>query len=253
MARPHIESIHAYDVEPEEVRVGILAGTRRRMLSEDDRDGSYTALVSFPAGWRGTLGGARPVELLTLTGAGSFAGTDFEAGMWAWVPTNAAAELELAEAGDALVMVEPVREVPGEVEIVDCVERRYAEGHSVHGVPHGLARKILRRDPDVGDRTWLAGVPPGWLGFRGEIHPTVEEALLIRGDCLLDNSGGMVAGDYFWRPGGIHHGPFATRSGFLYFFRTKGGDMAVEWDDPDDWDVRARAYYDAQPWFAPAG
>jgi hypothetical protein len=252
MARPHIESIRVYDVAPKEVGDGVLAGSRRRVLSEDDADGSYSALVSFPAGWRGNLGGPRPVELLTLSGAGTLAGSPFEAGTWAWVPTNADAQLAFSQPGDALVMVEPEREVRGDVEIVDCVETRYAEGHSVQGVPHGLARKILRRDPELGDRTWLAGVPPGWLGFRGEIHPTVEEALLIRGDCLLENSGAMAAGDYFWRPGGIHHGPFATRAGFLYFFRTKGGDMAVEWDDPEGWDVKARAYYDAQPWFAPA-
>jgi hypothetical protein len=42
------------------------------------------------------------------------------------------------------------------------------------------------------------------------------------------------------------------RAGFLYFFRTKGGSMDVEWDDPEGWDSKARAYYDAEPWFAPA-
>jgi hypothetical protein len=252
MARPHIESIHVYDVEPEEAGDGILAGTRLRVLSEDDGDGSYSALVSFPAGWRGNLGGPRPVELVTLSGAGTLAGTAFEAGTWAWVPTNADAELAFSQPGDALVMVEPARDVPGEIEIVDVVNARFEPVHIAEGVPYGLALKVLRRDPELGDHSWFAGAVPGWLGYRGEIHPTVEEALLVQGDCLLENSGGMVAGDYFWRPGGVHHGPFATRAGFLYFFRTKGGSMDVEWDDPEGWDRKARAYYDAEPWFTPA-
>ena len=252
MTRPHIESIHAYDIVAEEVRDGLLAGARRRLLSADESDGSSTSLVSFPAGWRGELAGARPVELLALTGGGTLGGRPLRAGTWSWVPAGATgSELALAEASDVLVMVEPERAAGGEIELVDIIEARFEEIEIVTGVPPGFALKTLRVDPEHGDRSWIAGGLPGWLGFRGEIHPTVEEAFLVQGDCLLRNSGPMVAGDYFWRPGGIHHGPFATRAGQLFFFRTKGGDMQVEWDDPEGWDREARAYYDAEPWFVP--
>lgn len=252
MARPHIESIPAYGVAPEEVSDGPLAGSRRRLLSADDADGSSTALHSFPAGWSGDLGGQRPLELLVLSGSGSVGGRPLRAGTWAWVPAGAAGRLAFDADSDVLVMVEVERAAGGEIELVDIVDARFEEIAVVEGVPIGLVLKTLRVDPENGERTWIAGAPAGWLGHRGEIHPTVEEALLLKGDCLLKNSGQMVAGDYFWRPGGIHHGPFATREGMLYFFRTKGGDLEVEWDDPADWPEEARAYYDAEPFFAPA-
>lgn len=252
MARPHIESVNAYAVDAVEIRDGPLSGALQRVLSADDGDGSSTSLVTFAAGWSGMLDGSRPTELLALTGSATLAGRPLRAGTWAWVPAGCAdARLAVAEDSDVLVMVEPERAPDGTLEMIDVVAARYEEIHIVTGVPAGLALKLLRVDPELGDRSWVAGAAPGWLGFRGEIHPTVEEAFLVAGDCLLQNSGPMVAGDYFWRPGGIHHGPFATRAGMLYFFRTKGGDMQVEWDDPEGWDQVARAYYDAQPWFAP--
>jgi hypothetical protein len=250
MARPHIESISAYDVAAVAVDDGLFTGVRRRVLSADDGDGSSTSLCTFPGGWAGNLSGSRPVELLLLSGAGTLGQAPLRPGTWAWVGAGAGdAELRLTEPSDALVMVEPERSAAGEIEVVDVVNARFEEIHVVEGVPAGLALKTLRVDPERGERSWIAGSAPGWLGFRGEIHPTVEEAFLIRGDCLLKNSGPMVAGDYFWRPGGVHHGPFATRAGMLYFFRTKGGDLEVEWDDPDGWDAEARSYYDAAPWF----
>jgi len=250
MARPHIESISAYDVPAVTVDDGPFFGAHRRVLSADDSDGSSTSLITFPGGWAGNLSGPRPVELMFLTGAGTLGHANLRAGAWAWVGARADdGALRVSERSDALVMVEPERAGSGEVEVVDIVGARYEEVHIVGGVPAGLVLKLLRVDPERGERSWIAGSAPGWLGFRGEIHPTVEEAFLVQGDCLLKNSGPMVAGDYFWRPGGVHHGPFATRAGMLYFFRTKGGDLEVEWDDPDGWDAEARGYYDAAPWF----
>jgi len=253
MARPHIESISAYGVAPVALDAGPFAGAACRTLSADPDDGSATTLMSFPAGWSGELAGERPTELLVLRGAGVLGDHTLRAGAWAWIPAGAQPRmLRFDEDTEALVMIEPPRPAGGEIEIVDVVDARFEEIHVVEGVPYGLALKTLRVDPQLGERSWIAGATPGWLGFRGEIHPTVEEGFLLQGDCLLANSGPMVAGDYFWRPGAVHHGPFATRAGMLYYFRTKGGDLEVTWDDPPDWGERARRYYDAEPWFTPA-
>ena len=249
MARPHIESIPAYDVPAEPVAGGLLAGASRRLLSEDDGDGSSTALVTFPGGWSGDLAGTRPVELFVLTGGGSLGGSPLRPGTWAWVPTGAEnARLALAGESDVLVMVEQERPAAtGPVVIVDSISVRYE--NSKVGSPAGLVVRELRTDPETHDRSWVAGTAAGWLGYKGEVHPTVEEAFLVRGDCLLGNSGEMQAGDYFWRPGGVYHGPFATRYGMLFFFRTKGGDMAVDFTEVADWAERARSYFDAEPYF----
>lgn len=254
MARPHIESIPAYGVPAEPVTGGLLAGATQRRLSEDERDGSSTALVTFPAGWSGDLSGARPVELFVLTGGGSLGGSPLRPGTWAWVPTRAeSSRLTLSQESDVLVMIEQERPTAtGAVVIVDSIEVRYE--NSKVGSPAGLVVRELRTDPETHDRSWVAGAAAGWLGYKGEVHPTVEKAFLIRGDCLLGNSGEMRAADYFWRPGGVYHGPFATRHGMLFFFRTTGGDMAVDFTEVAGWGETARSYYDAEPYFVrPAG
>jgi hypothetical protein len=249
LPRPHIESIHAYDVAAHAVEDGPFAGSSGRLLSEDDGDGSWTALHRFPAGWSADLSGPRPTELFVLAGEGELGGESLRPGWWAWVPTGAAgAQLSFTAESEVLVMVEPERPgATGEIVVVDSHAVRYE--NSKVGSPAGLVVKELRTDPEVGDRSWVAGAAAGWLGFKAEIHPTVEEAFLIRGDCLLGNSGAMRAGDYFWRPSGVYHGPFATREGMLFFFRTKGGDMAVEFFDVPDWDERAHGYYEAGRYF----
>ena len=114
---------------------------------------------------------------------------------------------------------------------------RLAE-HGTPGVPPGLVIKMLRVDEERGDWTWLASTPPAWQEDRAEIHPTVEEALVLRGDVLLGHRGAMGPGDYFWRAPNVEHGPMYTHEGHVIFFRTKGGSM----------DVRHVEVPDGEPW-----
>ena len=83
----------------------------------------------------------------------------------------------------------------------------------IGNVPEGILGKVLRIDPDNGDWTWLASCIPGWQSDEAETHPTVEECLMIRGDILLPERGGMKAGSYFWRPAMVKHGPLISRGG----------------------------------------
>ena len=85
---------------------------------------------------------------------------------------------------------------------------------------------------------------------RAEIHPTVEEAFLIRGDCLLGNRGEMAPGSYFWRPSMVEHGPLANRNGTLFFFRTKGGSMGVTHVPVPGWKALVDEYVGREPYFA---
>jgi hypothetical protein len=105
-----------------------------------------------------------------------------------------------------------------------------------------VGRKSLRRDPRTGEHTWLlttgADDPMKLTEARVETHPVVEEMFLIDGEITL-NTGTVRRGGYFWRPPGIPHGPFGTRTGLLGFFRSKGGPLTSVWSEkpePMDWD-----------------
>src|SRR5262245_21732593 len=86
MARPHIETIHALDVPEADFPEGALAGARRRVLSTDDTDGSYTALVSVPAGFAADLAPGRPYELFVLQGEVTVGSERVATGIYAYAP-----------------------------------------------------------------------------------------------------------------------------------------------------------------------
>jgi len=254
VSRPHIEFILSLDVVPAVVGEGPFMGATRRLLSEDDEHGDHTALVSFHAGWSGDLGGGdRPIEIFGLAGAFELDGARLAEGGYAYLPPcTRSRQLAARTGGHLLVMVEragvPTSEDPADV--IDTAAMRWAD-RSIAAVPPGLVIKRLRDDPDTGDRTWLAALAPGWTEERAEIHPTVEEAFLIRGDGLLGERGEMTGGCYFWRPPMVLHGPMTTRNGQLVFFRTKGGTISVTYETVAGWERMLEEYVAREP-FCPA-
>lgn len=252
MGRPHLEFIRSSEVPLRPLGCGPFAGVPARVLSEDDETGAYTALVELPHGHRADLsGGARAVELFGLRGELSLEAQPFGAGSYAYVDRGAA-DAPLDAHGDGLVLAmveeEGLPPAAAPIEVIDT-NRRRLDDHGVAGVPPGLVIKLLRVDEARGDWTWLCAGPPGWQEDRAEIHPTVEEALVLRGDVLLGERGGMVAGDYFWRPPYVRHGPMYSRGGNLIFFRTKGGGMDVTYEEVPGWQRLVDAYRDAEPLF----
>ncbi len=250
MGRPHIEFISSSGVAPRLLEEGPFAGTQARVLSEDDETGAYTALVQMPAGRRADLtGSARAVELFGLRGDLALAGHPFGAGSYAYVGAGAA-DAQFEAHGEALVLAMIEEEgpdpAPRPIEVIDTNQMRLAD-HGVDGVPPGLVIKLLRVDEARGDWTWICAGPPGWQEDRAEIHPTVEEALVLRGDVLLGERGEMGPGDYFWRSPNVRHGPMYSRGGNLIFFRTKGGAMEVTYEEVPGWQRLVDAYRDAEP------
>ena len=251
MARRHVEFVQSLDVSPDEVPEGPFAGLERRLLSEDADSGASTALVGVPAGQRVELGGQeRPLELFALSGKGELAGRPLRAGTYAYIPSRSG-ETVLAVDSEALMlsMAEEHRPGNGDVLVVDTESLRWQD-RSIAAVPPGLTIKRLRVDDETGERTWLAACVPGWCEDRAEVHPTVEEAFLIRGDTLLGERGEMTAGCYFWRPPFVRHGPMTTRDGCLVFFRTKGGGLEVEYEDVPGWQGLVEDYLARVPYFA---
>jgi hypothetical protein len=240
MARPHIEFVQTADVPKEAVDEGGLAGSERRLLSADDADGSWTALHTFPAGWSGDLGaGARPAEVFVLEGALTVEGREVGEGCYAFLPAGGGSRPASSAAGaHALLMADPERPgaTGGPAEIVDPSTRRWVNAELGDAdIPPGIAIKLLHEDPESGDWTWVAGTVPGWQENRAEIHDTIEECLLVRGDTLLGERGVMTPGCYFWRPPYVRHGPMFTHAGAYFFFRSKGGNLTVEYEEVPGW------------------
>jgi hypothetical protein len=252
MGRPHLEFISSTDVDEREQVTGQFTGLATRVLSKDDETDAYTALMRAPDGWSGTASDPdRPVEIFMLKGAGTLGEHALAVATYAFLPAGAeGAELTLEPGALALVMVDEPGSAPSarEVLVIDTHELRFDDPRTP-GVPPGLVIKLLHVDEDRGDWTWLASTTPGWQEDRAEVHPTVEEALVLRGDVLLGGRGEMGPGDYFWRPPDVRHGPMFTRKGHVIFFRTKGGGMNVSYEEVPGWREIVEAYREKEPFY----
>lgn len=247
MGRPHIEFIHFEDV-PESDAPPPLAGASERRLSTDAETGAFTSLMKFPAGVTADFSdSARPYELFVLGGELSLATDRLAPGSYVYLESGVQ-EATLRAVDDSLLLVmgedERAPGPNGTWEVIDSEQMHYEPSSVI-----GLVIKKLRVDPETGDWTWLAGSSPNRVTPRAEIHPTVEEAFLIRGDCLLGGRGEMTPGCYFWRPGMVRHGPIATRKGTFFFFRTKGGGLETTYEEVPGWEEEVRTYRAAEPYF----
>ncbi len=134
MGRLHIEFIQSLDVPKQEIAEGSFAGAARRLLSEDDETGAYTALVSLRSGWSGELAGfSRPLELFGLRGELEIDGRRLGPGCYVYVPSGSGASLAARELAHALVMVEPTRgvDVGARAELYRAMRRLASEGVAI--------------------------------------------------------------------------------------------------------------------------
>lgn len=93
MGRPHLEFISSTAVEQEALLDGPFAGLSARVLSRDDANGAYTALVSADAAWSGDAAHPeRPVELFVLKGAGTLGDAALAVAVYAFVPPGRRAD-----------------------------------------------------------------------------------------------------------------------------------------------------------------
>jgi len=257
MPRPHIEFIQQQDLPFERVDLGADRGeSRRKQLSTDADTGASSSLIAFSAGWRRRASShvLADEELYVLSGDLTLSDVTYTEQCYCFLPSGYTHSDSYSERG-ALVLAFSSAErerIAGEAPRGSVDESRLVKCLNMFAVPWtgnfhpqfpvGAGRKWLRRDPLIGDDTWILGTLPLRNGRRPEKHPVVEEMYLISGE-LIGPQGVMRPGAYFWRPPEVWHGPYGSKTGCLMLFRTVGGPLSTVYtDEEQDFDWNPEGY-----------
>lgn len=243
MTRPWIEFIQSQQLPWQSGDLGgARPGVQFKQLSVDADNGACSLLVRYPAGWRGA-GGPLAVddEFLVLEGSLEIGDRDYAQLSYAHLPAGFDPGAWRSPDGAVALEFFSGRPAPGNPGS-DYDDKRLVLHQDTFQVPYtgnfhpefpaGAGRKLLYMDPVTRDTTWILGTLPMRWAERAEVHPTVEEMYLISGE-VHGNRGVMRPGAYFWRPPSMPHGPYGTRTGNLYLFRTKGGLLSTSYVDPE--------------------
>lgn len=248
MARPHVEILRSGDAAPSTVPgSGWPAGAVARVLSADPASGACSLLVTLPPGWARPAGShpATAVDVFVVEGALAIGGAARAAGFHGWWPAGAAqaaweagpegctlflgardgAPDLAAGAGPALPPAAGLGAGPAPIEqdTMAMLWEVAPEGppdEQISGLPPGIVMKTLRWVEETGEVFALCATVPRWDYPRLEFHECVEEAFMLRGSIWMGTSGLMAAGDYFWRPPYVTHGPFWSQDGCLFLVYT---------------------------------
>ena len=243
MSRPWIEFVQSQHLPWQRGDLGgVRPGVEFKQLSADPDSGACSLLVRYPAGWTCAAGPlAVDDEFLVLEGSLEIANREYGQMTYAHLPAGFDAGARSSRHGAVLIEFFSGRPAPGRRD-AKFDERRLVLHQDTFQVPYtgnfhpefppGAGRKLLYTDPVTRDTTWILGTLPMRWAERAEIHPTVEEMYLLSGE-VHGNRGVMRPGAYFWRPPSKPHGPYGTRTGNLYLFRTKGGVLSTDYVDPE--------------------
>ncbi len=258
MPRPHTEFLKTAAMPWQEVPARWpRAGCRIKMLSADAESGACSVLILYPRSW--SLDGDRvpscDEELFVIDGDLVIGERCYGEGAYAYLPAGYPRETMRSDGGAVVLTFfegAPVAAASRDydrsqlIEMLDTNAMDWADPSDATLDRGRVRRKVLKHVAPDGGRTWLLkidtadGRPFEINGI--ERHPCVEEMLLLEGDMAM-TCGTMRAGDYFWRPPMIPHGPMGTRGGFFALFRAKEGRFSTEWSAPDvpiSWDAPYR-------------
>lgn len=248
MAREHVEFIQTQVLPwftlPE---TAARPGVGCKVLSKDPDTGAVSTLLRYPAGFAI----AEPhfldndEEFFVLGGEISIGGRTYGPRHYAYLPDGyPRADMRAPDGATVLTFFEGSHQnVFGDtkdydksrlIAQVDTAAHDWNDGVDPKVVGAGLNKLMLRLDQDSGERTWLLQMGPTDPNVVKaaplETHPHVEEFFLLDGEISMPQ-GVLRAGSYFWRPGGIQHGPIGTLAGCTCFFRCKGGPFHTDWTD----------------------
>lgn len=215
---------------------GFAPGTQLRVLSRDPEDGAMTCLWRIPAGWvQPACALAADAELFVLAGSLDEESRHVPHGSYGFRPLG---HLHPAvhSAGGALVLAmwsaTPHCSGAGSLEPSEAQAVPWIDTHGmvehptpVAGPVPGINVRILRRDAASGGMTLIVAIPPRWEEPRSEHHDCVEESYKLSGEIWLRENHRphvLSAGDYFFRPPRIKHGPMRTAQGTASLIRFSG-------------------------------
>ncbi len=250
MPRPHIEFIHAQDLPWQSNALpGALNDLDCKVLSSDAESGACSVIVKIPPGWsrQGIENWSAAQEFFVLDGAVDIGSQTYGMDAYGYLPSGFTRQGQRSAQGavilaffDATPEIRPGPGAPDPTRPAIPHVNLHEEPWTSDGIDPELLKgrifvhKLLRYDPVRGDKTVMLNAsahshPPGWKQ-RQLHHPCVEEFFILAGD-ITGPEGIMTAGAYFWRPPGIAHGPFGSRTGYLAICRFVDGHHVNIWHE----------------------
>ncbi|MEQ8734796.1 MAG: cupin domain-containing protein [Rhodospirillaceae bacterium] len=247
MARPHIEFIHAQNLD---WQTGLLpapfADIECKMLSQDDETGACSTILRYPKGWSAsdTQHFNAGHEFLVLEGSMDLNDQHYPFDSYGYLPAGLTHENWKTDDGAVVLTFFSATLVsaPGPGNMTeDAIPYLYLHDMKWTSADVDpdldflrIAHKILRKDETLGETTMILNCgaqshPTDWAE-AALAHPCVEEMFLLSGDIIADR-GIMNAGSYFWRPPHIWHGPFGSRNGNLCLIRFMEGKHVNIWGE----------------------
>jgi hypothetical protein len=224
---------------------GVPPGVQIKLLSRDDKAGATSLLARFPAGWKNAATGyhASDMEMFVLKGAVKIGDRRFTDRCFTYVPAGVSYGPVVVEKETSVLWFfdgDPSYTASATSRTGAAIEQR-VEFKSYYQEPWaaavevgfskrpGIFMKILKRLPNDGPMTWVAGSFSGHPPRKYEAHASAEEAWLLEGEfnlaeCLPEGlrAWHLTEGSYFYRPPNIWHiGPLSgSRSHAIWLFRT---------------------------------
>lgn len=225
-----------------------LYGTGRsdvgvKVLSHDTDTGASTTIIRYPAGWRRDASHHLAVheEFLVLEGSLEINGHTYGPYCYANLPagynrqgaasvhgavvlTMFSGEPQTKEGAAAADMMDPKLLI----EHIDCAGKGL-EGWTENPYTRylmGTGVQPLRENPYTGEITILYAALPFRYMEKQWSHPTVQEMYLLAGEYVINDVGILRPGAYCWWRENLFHGPYGSRTGFMFLIRTDGGKLA---------------------------
>ncbi len=224
---------------------GFPAGVEIKLLSRDNESGAVSLLAHLPAGWKNATHGyhAADMEIFVLKGAIKIGDRRLTERCFSYIPTGVPyGPMIVEDDTTALWFFDGAASfTPSMTPRPDAIVNQRVEFKSYYQEPWeaaveigfssqpGIFMKILKRLPNDGPMTWIAGSFAGRPPRKYEAHKSAEEGFLLEGEfnlaeCLPEGLKvwHMTEGSYFYRLPYIRHiGPNSgSRSYAIWFFRT---------------------------------